>query len=91
MKNINKDSLKVADDEQINILFKEEFDCAKPSEKRVNSIVHSARQETGVRDLLTHLLLRIWIPIISMSSMVFVLYKNSSSQTKSNQNKSPEE
>lgn len=79
-KNMNESNSTVPGDEQINNLFQEELACEPASESRIASILESARRETGVRDLVTHLLLRIWIPILSLGSQVFVFYQDKSTQ-----------
>ena len=68
-------------EQELDALFKSDVNDSPASTERVKNIMKSARQEAGMRDLLTHMLFRIWIPILSIGSIVFVFF-NGSKKTK---------
>ncbi len=85
MKDLYKGENKMLDDQALDKLLQLDTVTAIPTNGRVERIVSTARQETGVRDLLTHMLLRVWVPIISIGSIFFVfLSKKQKFSTHSN-------
>ncbi len=68
-------------DSQLDNLLKTNIANSSESEHRIQNIVSLAKQEVGLRDLLTHVLLNIWMPIISIGSIFFVLF-NRNKKTK---------
>lgn len=61
-------------EKQLDALYQVDIGDSSDSSKRISNIVVSAKREAGMRDLLTHMLFRIWIPILSIGSIIFVLF-----------------
>lgn len=72
---------KMIPDLLIDTLVKTEPKNSPGSEQRVKKIITSAKSEAGLRDLLTHSLIRIWLPILSIGSIFFVMF-NRKTKTK---------
>ncbi len=65
-------------EKQLNELFQAEIENTTASSKRIEKVVKSARQETGMRDLMTHMLFRVWMPLISVGAIFFVFLNRQS-------------
>ena len=68
-------------EKQLDTLYQAELENISASPERIKDVVKSAKHEVGMRDLLTHALLRIWMPILSIGSIFFVFF-NSKTKTK---------
>jgi len=68
-------------DSLLDDLLRDNIKNTPESEQRIQDIVTSARQETGLRDFLILILLRIWMPIISIGSILFVLLNRNTKKT----------
>jgi hypothetical protein len=65
-------------EDQLDELFQAEIENTPASKERIAKVVKSAKQETGMRDLLTHIVLRIWMPLMSIGSIFFVFINQQS-------------
>jgi hypothetical protein len=63
---------------QLDELFQAEINKTPASSERIENVVKSAKQEAGMRDLFTHMLFRIWMPIMSIGSIFFVFLNRQS-------------
>jgi hypothetical protein len=72
---------KLGMEKQLEEYFKSDLENTGASSERIENVVKKAKQEAGMRDLLTHMLLRIWMPIISIGSIFFV-FLNRQNKTK---------
>ena len=57
---------------QLDQLLQDGVDGKSASQKRIADVVNIAKKEVGVRDILTHFLIKIWLPILSLGSIFFV-------------------
>ena len=61
-------------DLKMDTLVTAELKNSPDSEQRIKKIITTAKQEAGMRALLTHLLIQIWVPILSLGSIFFVMF-----------------
>ena len=61
-------------DLQMDTLVTAELKNSPDSEQRIKKIINTAKQEASMRAFLTHLLIQIWVPILSLGSIFFVMF-----------------